>query len=99
VGLALDIGIRMALGAERSDVLWLVLRQALWLVVIGIVVGVPMTLALSRLVSTLLYGLSPTDPLTLSMAGIVMFAVAAVASYLPARRASRLDPMVALHYE
>jgi predicted permease len=94
-----DIGIRMALGAERSHVLWLVLRQALLLVAAGIVAGVPITWALGRLVSSLLYGLSPTDPLTVSVAGVVMFAVAAIASYLPARRASRLDPIVALHYE
>jgi predicted permease len=94
-----DIGIRIALGAEKRDVLWLVLQQGLLLVVLGIVTGVPITLALTRLVSSLLYGLSPTDPLAISAAGVLMFAVAAVASYLPARRASRLDPMVALRYE
>jgi predicted permease len=94
-----DIGIRMALGAGRTDVLWLVLRQALVLVMLGIAAGVPVTLALTRLASSLLYGLSPADPLTLSAAALVMFIVAAVAGYLPARRAARLDPLVALHYE
>ena len=94
-----DIGIRMALGAQRQDVLWMVLRQALLLVVAGIVIGVPLTFALTRVVSSLLYGLSSSDPLTLSAAVLILFAVAALASYLPARRASRLDPMTALHYE
>ena len=94
-----DIGIRMALGAERADVLRLVLRQALVLVAIGIAAGVPMTLALVRVLSSVLYRLTPSDPLTISAAALLMFAVAAVASYLPARRASLVDPIVALHYE
>ena len=94
-----DIGIRMALGAARSDVLWLVLRQALLLVVSGLALGVPLTWALTRLVSSLLYGLRPTDPLVLTGSVLILFAVAALASYLPARRASRLDPLAALHYE
>jgi predicted permease len=94
-----DIGIRMALGAQRQDVLWMVLRQALLLVVAGIVIGVPLTFAVTRVVSSLLYGLSPSDPVTLSGAVLILFAVAVLASYLPARRASKLDPMTALHYE
>jgi predicted permease len=94
-----DIGIRMALGAQRRDVLWMVLRQAFLLVVAGIAIGVPLTFALTRVVSSLLYGLSSSDPLTLSAAVLILFAIAALASYLPARRASRLDPMTALHYE
>jgi ABC-type antimicrobial peptide transport system permease subunit len=94
-----DMGIRMALGAERSDVLWLVLRQAMALVAIGMVIGVPVTLALARLVSSLLFGLQANDPVVLTLAGVTLAVVAAVASYLPARRASRLDPMRALRYE
>jgi predicted permease len=94
-----DRGIRMALGAERSDVLWLVLRQAMALVAIGIVIGVPVTLALARLVSSLLFGLQANDPVVLTLAGVTLAVVAAVASYLPAWRASRLDPMRALRYE
>jgi len=94
-----DIGIRMALGAARRDVLWFVLRQALLLVAIGILAGIPLTYALARLVSSLLYGLSPTDPLTLWLAVVALSAVAGLASYLPARRASCIDPMVASRYE
>ncbi len=94
-----DMGIRMALGAERSDVLWLVLRQAMLLVAIGMAIGVPVTLALVRLVSSLLFGLQANDPVALTLAVVTLAVVAAVASYLPARRASRLDPMTALRYE
>ncbi len=94
-----DIGIRMALGAARRDVLWLVLQQALLLVAVGIVAGIPLTYALMRLITSLLYGVKPSDPLTLSVAVVALSAVVAVASYLPARRASRIDPMVALRYE
>jgi len=94
-----DVGIRMALGAERGDVLWLVLRQAMALVAIGMVIGVPVTLTLARLVSSLLFGLQANDPVVLAVAGVTLAVVAAVASYLPARRASRLDPMKALRYE
>jgi predicted permease len=94
-----EIGIRMTLGAARRDVLWLVLRQAVLLVAVGIVSGVPVTFALTRTVSSLLYGLSPSDPLTLSAAVLMLFSVASLASYLPARRASRLDPMTALRSE
>jgi predicted permease len=94
-----EIGLRMALGAERGGVIWMVLREALLLVGMGVVIGVPLALVLARLVSSLLYGLQPTDSLTISAAAIILFVVAAVASYLPARRASRVDPMVALRYE
>jgi ABC-type antimicrobial peptide transport system permease subunit len=94
-----DMGIRMALGAERRDVLWLVLRQAMVLVAIGMAIGVPVTLALVRLVSSLLFGLKANDPVALVLAGVTLGVVAVVASYLPARRASRLDPMTALRYE
>jgi ABC-type antimicrobial peptide transport system permease subunit len=94
-----EIGIRMALGAERPRILWMVLRETLVLVFIGIVIGIPAAIVAARLVSTQLYGLTAADPLTLSAAAVVLIAVAALAGYLPARRASRVDPIVALRYE
>jgi putative ABC transport system permease protein len=94
-----EIGIRMALGAERRDVLWLILREALLLVSIGVAIGLPAVLAATRLVSSLLFGLKPADPVSLSVAIILMFIVAAMAGYIPARRATKVDPMVALRYE
>jgi predicted permease len=94
-----EIGIRMALGAGRSNMLWMVLREILTLVSIGVVIGVPSTLAGDRLVSKMLFGLKPTDPATLVSATVILLTVAAIAGYLPARRASRVDPMVALRYE
>jgi predicted permease len=94
-----EIGIRMALGAARRDVFWLILREALWLVVAGVIVGLPVIFAVSRLASTLLFGLTPTDPVSLLFAALLMLAVAMVAGYLPSRRATRVDPLVALRYE
>jgi ABC-type antimicrobial peptide transport system permease subunit len=89
----------MALGAQRSHVLRLVLWESTLLVVIGIVLGVGVALGAGYLVTTLLFGLAPTDPTTMATAIGIMVAVATIAGYLPARRASRVDPMVALHYE
>jgi predicted permease len=94
-----EIGIRMALGAGRSGVLLMVLREILILAASGIVFGVPVALAADRLVSNMLFGLKPTDPLTLVGATSVLLTVAMIAGYLPARRASLVDPMVALRYE
>jgi predicted permease len=94
-----EIGIRMALGAQRNDVLRLVMRESMILVVIGVLLGVMIAVNASHYVSTLLFGLPPTDPISIAIAIIVMVAVSALAGYLPARRASRVDPMVALHYE
>jgi ABC-type antimicrobial peptide transport system permease subunit len=94
-----EIGIRMALGAQGRDVLRLVMRESMILVVIGVVAGLSIALASSRFVATLLFGLPPTDIMTMGLAMTVMVAVSALAGYLPARRASRVDPMVALHYE
>jgi len=94
-----EIGIRMALGAQRYDVLRLVMRESMILVAIGVVAGLVIALASSRLVSTLLFGLAPRDPRSIVLAVGVMVVVSALAGYLPARRASRVDPMVALHYE
>lgn len=94
-----EIGVRMALGAGRSHVLWLVMREILWMVVIGVAIGVPVALAGDRFVSSMLFGLKATDPLSLLGAVVILLLVAAFAGYLPARRASRVDPMVALRYE
>ena len=86
----------MALGAGRRAVLWLILREAFWLVIAGVVVGAPMAFAGARLASTLLFGLTPADPVSLLFAALLMIVVAMMAGYLPARRATRVDPMVAL---
>jgi predicted permease len=94
-----EIGIRMALGAERMHVRWLVMREVLILVAAGLVIGVPAALLSSRLVASMLFGLRATDAASLLAAIAVMLAIAALAGYLPARRASRVDPMVALKYE
>jgi ABC-type antimicrobial peptide transport system permease subunit len=94
-----EIGIRMALGARSQDVLKLVMRESMTLVIVGIVIGLAVALGASRLIKTLLFGLAPTDALSLAAAILVMIAVSAFAGYLPARRASRVDPMVALHQE
>jgi predicted permease len=94
-----EIGIRMALGAQRQDVLRLVMRESMILVVIGVVIGLGLAIGTSQFVSTLLYGLPPRDGFTIVTAVAVMVVVSAIAGYLPARRASRVDPMVALHYE
>ncbi|HKG79205.1 MAG TPA: FtsX-like permease family protein, partial [Pyrinomonadaceae bacterium] len=94
-----EIGIRIALGARTREIVTLVLREALVLVVIGIVAGVPAVVVVARFASTLLFDLSPTDPVSLMLAGLVMLGVAVVAAYVPARRATRIDPLVALRYE
>lgn len=94
-----EIGIRMALGAQRGHVLRLVMRESMLLVVAGVVVGLAIALAAGRLVASLLFGLTPTDAPTMMLAVSMMLLVSAVAGFLPARRASRVDPMVALHYE
>jgi len=98
-----EIGIRTALGAQRAAVMWLVMREALVLVGIGIAIGVPAALLVARLaasqISGLLFGLEATDPLTIAVATTLLVAVAALAAYLPARRASRIDPMTALRSE
>jgi len=94
-----EIGIRMALGAQQGTVLGMVLRETALVVGIGIAIGVPVALALTRLVSSKLYGLTAADPLTVAAASLVLAVVAMFAGYLPARRASRVDPLVALRYE
>ncbi len=94
-----EIGIRMALGSQRSRVIRLILGEVAVLIAIGVVVGVGLTLAGSKAASSLLFGLKARDPLTLVLAAVILAAIGFAASFIPARRASRLDPMVALRYE
>lgn len=94
-----EIGIRVALGAQKSDVLRLVVGQGLKLTLIGMVIGIASALVLTRFLSNLIYGVTPTDPLTFMAVSLTLTAVALLASYLPARRAVRVDPMVALRHE
>jgi putative ABC transport system permease protein len=94
-----EIGIRMAIGAERVDVLRLVLREAGLLTITGLVIGAGLSLGAAQAAKSLLYGLKPHDPLTLIAAVVVLSAVAAFASFWPAYRASKLDPLIALRYE
>jgi ABC-type antimicrobial peptide transport system permease subunit len=94
-----EIGIRIAVGAPRNSVLWLVLRETAVMIACGVALGVPAVLALARLVKSVLYGLRPEDPLAISAAVVILLSAAVMAAYLPARRASRVDPMVALRYE
>ena len=94
-----EIGIRMALGAQTAAVLKLALGYGMKLVLIGIAIGLIGAFALTRLMSTLLFGVTATDPITFALISLLLICVAALASYIPARRATKVDPMIALRYE
>ena len=94
-----EIGIRMALGASRQDVLRMVVGGGLRLAIAGVLIGVALSLAAGRFIPTLLFGVRATDPLTFSAVAAALLATAVFAAWIPARRATRVDPMVALHYE
>jgi predicted permease len=94
-----EIGIRLALGADRSDVLWLILKECLALLAVAFLIGIPVALASSRLIANQLFDVRPADPLTFIIVSVLLTIVTLAASYVPARRAMRVDPMVALRYE
>jgi predicted permease len=94
-----ELGIRLALGARRTNVQWMVLRQSIWMVALGLAIGIPSALALTRVVQKTLFGVKPTDLASFVAAAILMIAVGAVAAWIPARRASRVDPIRALRCE
>jgi len=94
-----ELGIRLALGAQGNGILKMVLGETLKLTLIGIAVGLPCALAATRLIAHMLFGVTPYDPLTLAAVSFALLAVGALAGYIPARRAMRVDPIVALRYE
>jgi ABC-type antimicrobial peptide transport system permease subunit len=94
-----EIGIRMALGAEQREVLWMTLRESIVLLVIGVAVGLTLMFSAQKFIASELFGVSATDPAVLGAAIAILAAVALTAAYLPARRASKVDAMVALRYE
>jgi predicted permease len=96
---AKELGIRMALGAERKDMLWMVLGETIVLVAIGVAIGVPISVAATRFIGSMIFGLKTIDPIAILLAILGMFAICLLAGYVPARRATRVDPLVALRYE
>jgi macrolide transport system ATP-binding/permease protein len=94
-----EIGLRMALGAQRGGVVWMVLREVSLLVALGLAIGMPAAFAASRLVESFLFGMKPNDPLALTLAVAILLCAALVAGWVPARRASRIDPMIALRQD
>jgi predicted permease len=94
-----EFGLRMALGAQRKNILRLVLRQAAWLSILGVIIGIASSLAMGKLIASMLFETPPTDPDTFFSVSLLMLVVMLIACYLPARRASRVDPMDALRYE
>jgi len=94
-----EVGIRMALGAARTRIMWLFLRQTLVLILVGVAIGTPIALACAQFVKSLLFGLAPADPVSFALALLVLVGVATAACLLPSHRATKVDPMVALRYE
>ena len=94
-----ELGVRLALGAQAADVLKLILKQGLKLALTGIVIGLLTALALTRWIETLLFNVRPTDPLTFTVIALLLLAVALLACWLPARRATKVDPLIALRHE
>ncbi len=94
-----EMGVRMALGAQRGTVIWLVMKEVLLLLAIGLAVGIPAALLLGRYVSTQLYGVQPSDPVIAAITVVLLSLVAGLAGMIPAHRASRIDPILALRYE
>ena len=94
-----EIGIRMALGAQRGRVVWMVLREVVLLAAVGLAISVPTALAASKLVESFLFEMKPNDPLALIGSAVTLVIAAILAGYLPARNASRIDPMIALRHE
>jgi ABC-type antimicrobial peptide transport system permease subunit len=94
-----EIGLRMALGAPRARVQWMVLKESLVLAALGLLVGIPAAIAGTRILKSLLFGLSPNDPGTIAAAAAGMILLAALAGYIPSRRAARVDPLIALRAE
>jgi predicted permease len=94
-----EIGIRMALGAQRSRVLWMVLREVVVMAAVGVTIGVPTALAASKLVESFLFGMKPNDPLALTVSVVTLVSAAILAGYLPARSASRIEPIIALRHD
>jgi predicted permease len=94
-----EIGVRMALGAERGDVLWLVMRETLWLALSGVALGIPAALVATLWIESHLFGLAPHDPLTITLVTLLLMAVMTLAGYLPARKAAHVDPLVAFRCE
>jgi ABC-type antimicrobial peptide transport system permease subunit len=94
-----EIGVRMALGAQRSDVLRMVLRDGVRMTLIGAAIGLAAALGLTHLMASMLFGVEPTDPVTFGGVAVLLCAIGLFACYIPARRAAKVDPMVALRYE